>query len=245
MQQLKNIFPFACLLLFLLPTAGFIARRQQHSLTLQFRHLAGSRELKLADETYTNSFGEPLTITRFKYYISHISIMGPDHKERTLSDKPYLVDESDTASKTLVFPFSFTTPQSLSFIIGVDSLLNTSGAQTGELDPIRGMFWTWNSGYIFAKLEGRSDSSPAPAHYLNWDVGGYKLPANAARKITLLLPPSVSSAADPVIRVDANLLQWFNGQHPLKISQHPLCHQPGALAMQIADNYSTMFSIAP
>jgi len=244
MQQLKNIFPFALLALCLLPAAGSKAPLQ-HSLTIRFRHMAGNRELKLGDEIYTNSFGEPLTVTRFKYYISHISIMGPDHKERTLSAGPYLIDEADTASKTLVFPFPSGEPQLLSFVIGVDSLLNTSGAQTGDLDPLRGMFWTWNSGYIFAKLEGRSDSSHAPAHYLNWDIGGYKSPHNAARKITLTLPATVLAAADPVILVDANLLKWFDGQHPIKISQHPLCHQPGQLAMQLADNYSTMFSIAP
>ena len=41
----------------------------------------------------------------------------------------------------------------------------------------------------------------------------------------------------------ADILKWFDGVHPLKISQSPTCHQAGKLAMQLADNYSTMFSI--
>jgi len=107
------------------------------------------------------------------------------------------------------------------------------------------MFWTWNSGYIFAKLEGQSDSSHAPAHYFNWDIGGFKSPANASRKITLAVPPHGQRTTASVIVIDADLLKWCDGQHPVKISQHPLCHQPDEFPMQIADNYSSMFSIDP
>ena len=45
---------------------------------------------------------------------------------------------------------------SLSFLLGVDSMHNVSGAQTGALDPANDMFWTWNSGYVMAKMEGAS-----------------------------------------------------------------------------------------
>ena len=216
---------------------------RQHSLTIHFRHRVGSRDLKLFDETYTNSFGEPMTITRFSYYVSHLRVTGVDHRQWPLSDKTYLIDEADSSSKTLILPFSGGAIQSISFEIGVDSILNVSGVQTGDLDPLKGMFWTWNSGYIFAKLEGRSDSSHAPAHYLNWDIGGFKSPANASRKIVIVVP--VQSTTASVMVIDADLLKWFEGQHLLKIAQHPLCHQPGELAMQVADNYSSMFSIEP
>jgi hypothetical protein len=215
----------------------------QHPLTIRFRHLVGSRALKLFDETYTNGFGEPITITRFSYYISHLRVTGADHRQWPLSEKTYLIDETDSSSKTLVLPSSGAAIQSVSFEVGVDSILNVSGVQTGNLDPLKGMFWTWNSGYIFAKLEGRSDSSHAPAHYFNWDIGGFKSPANASRKIVIAVPVQSTSAS--VIVIDVDLLKWFEGQHTLKIAQHPLCHQPGELAMQIADNYSSMFSIEP
>ena len=44
----------------------------------------------------------------------------------------------------------------LQFLLGVDSLHNVSGAQTDDLDPAKDMFWTWNSGYVMAKMEGNS-----------------------------------------------------------------------------------------
>lgn len=223
----------------LLPVTGFVTHAP-HSLTIKFKHKMGNRELQLFNESYVNPFGEPVTITRFKYYLSHVSITGADQKETVLSDKTFLIDESEPGSKTLTFSTSVITPQSLSFMIGVDSVLNVSGVQTGSLDPLNGMFWTWNSGYIFARLEGKSDSSHAPAHLVNWDVGGFKTPFNASRKITL----DLSHATGPVITIEADLLKWFNAMHAIQIAQAPLCHQPGRLAMQLADNYSRMFSIA-
>lgn len=233
------------LLLFigLLPVTGFIIR-PPHTITIQFRHKVGSADLQLFNKTYTNSFGEPIVITRFKYYISHVSVVGAGQKEKELSGKTFLIDEADPNSKTLVFTTDITAPHTLSFVIGVDSPLNVSGVQTGALDPLHGMFWTWNSGYIFAKLEGKSDSSHAPAHLVNWDVGGFRSPNNASRKIQLTLPVDLTTASDPVIVIDADLLKWFNAQHTIKIAQSPLCHQPGRLAMQLADNYSRMFTIA-
>lgn len=238
----KQLFWFL-LFIGLAPVAGFIAHKP-HTITVRFRHKTGSSDLQLFQSTYTNSFGEPITVTRFKYYISHVCITGSNQKENALSDKTFLIDEAAPDSKTLVFTTDAVSLQSLSFVIGVDSILNVSGVQTGSLDPLNGMFWTWNSGYIFARMEGKSDSSKAPAHYVNWDVGGFRSPNNALRKIQLTLPVEITSAADPVIEIDADLLKWFDGVHAIKIAQSPLCHQPGKLAMQIADNYSRMFTIA-
>ena len=238
-KQLFQLF----LIMGLLPVTGFVLR-PSHTITIQFRHKMGAHALQLFNETYTNPFGEPIVITRFKYYISHVSITGAGQKEKGLSDKTFLVDEANPQSKTLVFTTDVPSLQTISFMIGVDSSLNVSGVQTGSLDPLHGMFWTWNSGYIFAKLEGKSDSSHAPAHSLNWDVGGFKSPNKAQRKIQLTLPVEITTAADPVIVIDADLLKWFNAQHTISIKQSPLCHQPGRLAMQLADNYSRMFTIA-
>ena len=46
----------------------------------------------------------------------------------------------------------------LKFQLGIDSLTNVSGAMGGDLDPTKGMYWTWQSGYINMKIEGKSNS---------------------------------------------------------------------------------------
>jgi hypothetical protein len=52
---------------------------------------------------------------------------------------------------------------SVAFTIGVDSARCTAdlSKRTGVLDPAKGgegMYWAWNSGYIFMKIEGTSPS---------------------------------------------------------------------------------------
>jgi len=195
----------------------------------------------LFDETYANPFGEPFVISKFRYYISHLSFIDVNNKETNLPDNYYLINEEDSLSKIVELPAAAI--KSISFMVGVDSIRNVSGVQTGSLDPLNGMFWTWNSGYVFAKLEGESDSSHAPVHSFSWHVGGFRQHENALRKIKLTI--SKNAAASNTIMVNADVLKWFNAVRPIKISESPVCHQPGKLAMQIADNYSAMFSIAP
>ena len=56
--------------------------------------------------------------------------------------------------------------------LGVDSVLNYNGVHEGALDPINGMYWTWQTGYINCKLEGNiiCDSSRKSFEY---HIGGY------------------------------------------------------------------------
>jgi hypothetical protein len=211
--------------------------------TIQFKHWAGNKELHLFEETYTNSFGEPFVVSKFKYYISHITVTDINNRETVLPNSYYLVNEEDSLSKSIQLPVA-PAFKSISFIVGVDSARNVGGVQTGSLDPVNAMFWTWNSGYVFAKLEGQSDASTAPAHSFSWHAGGFRQKENALRKITLPITIPLSPA-QPGIVINVNILKWFDAVHPLKIASTPVCHQPGVLAMQIADNYSAMFSIAP
>jgi hypothetical protein len=139
---MNSIIKQLLLFLGLLPVAGFVTKPARQ-VTIQFKHKMGNQALQLFNESYANPFGEPVIITRFKYYISHLSITDANQKETALSDKTFLINESDPGSKTLVFTTPVTTPQSLSFVMGVDSILNVSGVQTGSLDPLNGMFWTW------------------------------------------------------------------------------------------------------
>lgn len=237
----QSTFVFTVAMFFVM--AGFTPPGKNPAVTtIQFRHRVGAKELQLFDETYTNAFGEPFVVSKFKYYISHITVTDINNRETALPNDYYLVNEEDSTSKVIQLPAAAPLA-SISFMIGVDSARNVAGVQTGSLDPVNAMFWTWNSGYVFAKLEGQSDASAAPAHSFSWHVGGFRQKENACRKITLLLQKEINHRN--VIVVNADILKWFDAVHPLKIAGTPVCHQPGALAMQIADNYSAMFSIAP
>lgn len=212
------------------------------NLILRFHNRVGAEPLVLFDQTYQDGFGEPFIVTKFKYYISGIKVERKGKGDTLLVDRPYLIDQADSTTQTLAIPYPGGEAEVLTFYIGMDSVWNTYGAQSGSLDPLNGMFWTWNTGYIYGKLEGTSDSSHAPEHLLNWDIGGYHAGQNAERRVSLLVKQGTGTWQKPIV-IDADVLAWFNTQHPLRIAISPVCHQPGALAMSLADNYARMFSV--
>ena len=73
----------------------------------------------------------------------------------------------------------------LAFDIGIDSITNVSGAMGGDLDPTKGMYWTWQSGYINFKLEGTSPDCPARKNEFQFHLGGYAYPNASVQKIAL------------------------------------------------------------
>ena len=94
-----------------------------------------------------------------------------------------------------------------------------------------------------AKLQGTSPNAQAPGNAFSFDVGGFRTGENAARKISLAITGDKSAATIHTIIVNADINKWFNGMHVVRIADHPGCHEPGKLAMQLADNYATMFSV--
>lgn len=221
------------------------------------------------DSTYQNHFGEAFKVRSFKYYISHLRFVYADGKTVSVSVAPHLINEADSSSKHI----NLSAPQgnitSVQFLLGIDSVTNTSGVQTGDLDPTKGMFWIWNTGYIMAKLEGSSPQSKAPAKQYSYDVGGFKPGENVAREISLSLDKAVSHQPSAISQqpitnsqpstinnqlsttnqqpstftITADISKWFYGKNNIKISSEAMCHSPGTLAVQIADNYAQMFSI--
>src|SRR4051794_17554429 len=64
----------------------------EYPLRLTFENHAGAVPLVL-NTPYTNPFGEPFTITKFKYYISNISLINLAGSETKLPDTYFLVDQ--------------------------------------------------------------------------------------------------------------------------------------------------------
>ena len=223
---------------------GFIAESKdtfpQQSLTIHFHHTIADEKLVLGN-TYTNIFGENIIVQKFRYYVSNFAVSDDKGKITKLPARYFLVDESDSLSKTIVLKIPPGVIRSIHFLLGVDSTRNVSGVQTGALDPLKGMFWTWNSGYIMAKLEGSSEVSKSPGHYFAYHIGGFKNELNTTRKIELDLLQKDKLLKEINIRAEVN--HWFKSRSEIRIAEAPVCHTPGALAMKIADNYSNMFSI--
>lgn len=121
-------------------------------------NVIGENEFHL-DSTYINGAGEAYRAYMLKYYISHMKLVN-ENGERVELYGHELIDHSIPTSLQLdqvEIPDGHYT--SIEFNLGVDSLHNHSGDQAGDLDPMYGMIWTWNTGYIFFKHEGYFTSS--------------------------------------------------------------------------------------
>lgn len=193
------------------------------------------------DSIYYNSAKEALQINRFMFYTSQWTAINTQDDTIELSKEHYLMDIQDV--QTLKLPFQVPADvKKIIFNIGVDSIKNTTGIQIGVLDPARGMFWTWRSGYIMAKLQGISPDAKTAGNRFSYEVGGFQSPYNAVRTIVLTLSPI--KAKKQSLTIQTHLEKWFSGKELIKISENPNCHNAGKLAMQLADNYATMFTIS-
>lgn len=206
----------------------------------RFNVMANGKPL-LKDSSYTNPFNEIYQVTRLKYYISNINLAGK--KKMEWNKEVFLLDAGVTdsmSSKMLPGLYS-----KLFFTIGVDSALNCSGAQEGALDPLNGMFWTWNSGYIFFKMEGYSTASAADLQRIEHHVGGYRYPNKASRLVELDLPQvlEIKEGGKYIVNITVDLDRYWKGINDIKIASQALLMTPGGLAIKAADNFPAMFSI--
>ncbi len=212
----------------------------QKNITIHFHHTIGNQELVLGD-SFQNIHGEEITPQKFKYYLSNFSFTDASGKTYSLPVNYYLIDEADPASKSFTLNVPSNNIHALQFQIGVDSIRNISGIQTGALDPMKGMFWTWNSGYIMAKLEGSSSASKQAGQIFTYHIGGFKSPHNTIQTIKMDIPSKPMGISDIAISVDIN--QWFKSKSNIRITETPNCQIPGALAVKIAANYANQFAL--
>lgn len=207
----------------------------QKKIVVRFENIANGKKILLNDSVYENNFGEKYTVSKLKYYVSNISFMMNkiDNYQRGV----FLIDQN----KNNIIPLTTKSGKILgiSFLIGVDSALNCSGAQSGALDPLNDMFWTWNNGYVMFKLEGKSDASSADKNRIEQHIGGYKGEYKTMRKIFLPIDGKYF-LKNNTITIQMNLDEYWKG---IKIGEMPVIATSGALAKKTADNFVRMFSV--
>lgn len=225
------------------------------NLRLVFDNVVGTSDLKLGTGTYQNAVGESFSITKFNYFVSNIRLRKDDGSEYVVpQDSSYfLIQEDQPTSQTITLnniPVGKYT--GLTYLAGVDSLRSMAdlSRRTGVLDPglNNGMYWDWNSGYIFLKLEGTSSVAPAAQNNtFFYHIGGFgrsNVKINNLRTITLSFKNDVASVqtdATPTVQLATDALKIFNGPTPLSIAQYSsVMFDP--YSTNVADNYVQMFS---
>jgi hypothetical protein len=159
------------------------AKAQERVLEVEFRALYGNKPLVLKSEV--DQFQEKkIVFTRLKYYITNIELCFGDQSVWKEENSHHLINQAEieTAKIALTIPEELHYDK-IKYQLGIDSLTNVSGAMGGDLDPTKGMYWAWNSGYINFKLEGVYEDCPTRKNKFQFHIGGYAENMASVQKI--------------------------------------------------------------
>ena len=125
--------------------------------------------------------------------VLHKAMLDSDHTVEISTFKVYVCSIKELEKKVHLLEleenFSFTiSDDKQTLIFGIDSNQTVNTTFSDALDPIHGMFWTWNAGYINCKIEGIFTHANNVRTEFQLHLGGYRFPHATAHAI--LLPKS-------------------------------------------------------
>lgn len=174
---MRHFIIFVCIAFCMGYTFDASAKRM---LPIKFEMMYGQKPLRLSDT------GTGFRISAFRFYISGMEFYDGDKVQWKITNSFHLIDASVPSS--LQFQIEIP-PQlrytSVKFILGIDSATNVSGVLAGDLDPSKGMYWAWQSGYINFKLEGASANCPTRNNEFQFHLGGYASPFASVQTVTI------------------------------------------------------------
>jgi hypothetical protein len=237
--------------------------------SIEFDNIVGERTFSINNtgSLYTNGAGEKFSISMLQYFISNIKVSTAEGKTYTVpQEKSYfLIDGAEKATRFTKVEVPEGDYTKVTFTLGVDSLRSTMdlSKRSGVLDPAAGgghdgggMYWGWNSGYIFFKYDGNSDvisndvkGDPTGKKQFKYHIGGfggYSAPTiNNIKTITI----DLNKAGIARVRRDRNsnvhlfvdVMKVFNGTNNFSIAAHPNV-MFSDYSVNIAKNLTEMFT---
>ncbi len=250
-----------------IPTPDFDVNRRA-PLSIEFDAIVGDRTLVFNQPAnpYQTASGEEFSLSKLQFFISNVSLETTDgHRYVVPQDSSYfLVNGADRSSRFARMNVPLGEYRTLTFLLGVDSLRSTMPIEqrTGVLDPAlgggdhsSGMYWGWNSGYIFFKMEGNAPSisddsqgDPTGKKQFRYHIGGFggysSATINNLKTIRIDLTKGglayVRPGRSSNIHLFVDVAQVFDGKKPFSIAQHPSV-MFSAFSTTVADNFERMF----
>lgn len=176
------------------------------------------------------STSDSLSIDKLKFYLSNFNLLKEGEIVWIEKESYHLIDISKPKSQFFTFNLSERIEfDEIQFLLGTDSLVNTAGVMSGDLDPTKGMYWAWNSGYINFKIEGTNSLFPFEFH-----LGGYAPPFQTVQKIKLETTNSNN------LTIELNITEFLN---QIDLTKTYKIMSPGKEAQRLSILLSTLFSI--
>lgn len=223
--------------LFLVIIISFLssAKSGAQGLSVQFKALLDNQELIISDLAFESNSKNNLQVSVLKFYCSQIQFWQNEKLIGAETNSYHLVDfSSKKASEILIKSKPTSHFNRITFQLGIDSATNVSGAMGGALDPINGMYWTWQSGYINFKMEGKHPLSTFTQKEFQLHIGGYQYPFKTIQTVDL----NVISEEKIIIYIDVattlNKMDWAKKSNIMSP-----CTEAVKLSQIIAESFRT------
>ncbi len=234
LQTLNNIIRFS--IVFYFTVYALISHAQENKVvSITIIPTYGDSVIQLDEKYYKLKSGDSIQIETLKFYISGIELWNDNEKVFEENNSFHLIDASIPGSLNLVYTVPLNIKyHKIKFNIGIDSTTNVSGVMGGDLDPTKGMYWTWQSGYINFKLEGKSNICNTRNNEFQFHIGGYQNPFNSLHRISF----DVSENKNIDLTIDIkNLI------NKIDLSNQNQIMSPGKDALLISEIISNSFQI--
>lgn len=197
----------------------------------------GDLKFKLNENYYQTAKNDSIQIETLKFYISGIEVLSSNKLGWKEKNSYHLIDFENESSQTI----SLNVPENslvtqLKFNIGIDSITNNGGALGGDLDPVNGMYWAWQSGYINFKMEGTSPVCETRKHQFQFHLGGFKQPFYCMQPITI----PISDLVSDTIQINFNIAPIFKN---ISLKETHSIMIPCKEAMNLSKVVAQLFSI--
>jgi len=177
---------------------------------------------------------DTITISSLNYYISMISLNNNSKIVYLDNQLGHLISHENHQSSCIVLDCKKIKFNSIHFKLGIDSITHTKGVLGNDLDPSKGMYWTWRSGYINLKVEGYSTMCAAKKHFFQFHIGGYQHLDNTSQNIDLQIKE------DSIMNISFDLYRLMN---KIDLSQTFQIMSPSKTAVEISNYWKDSFYV--
>ena len=191
-----------------------------------------TNELKV--EFSISEFDEQFKLEVLRFYVTNVQLFQNNASVFHESESYHLIDIVEEGNSfTITYPEHFQF-DNIQFDLGVDSLTNVSGVYSGDLNPTKGMYWTWQSGYINFKIEGKHPESNGRNNDVQFHLGGYLPGQLTLQALSFNCPQS----ADLKIQFDINSFL-----ESMDLSTEHTIMSPGEKAVKLSHQIAAYFKL--
>jgi hypothetical protein len=183
------------------------------------------------EQVYLTENNYSISFSTLKMYFSDFRFREKLSGGITEIDTLIFYDLADSSTHVFFKNLEISNYDDVSFTLGLDSSKNVSGELENAYDPLLGMHWAWNTGYVNVKLAGKSSLVLTKTHDFEFHLGGYRFPYASAQQVQVDL-------LDSYIQFELSLL--FPDVISLKKTHHLML--PGKEAFLILQELAACFN---